>query len=91
MVRKVENKNIAMNTRKAFSNTYREDNVPSPKQTQRFTLQQLDERREKGLCFNCDNKYSKVHKCTENKLFYTDYEEEERKEEEASQEEATSK
>ena len=62
MVRKVENKNIAMNTRKAFSNTYREDNVPSPKQTQRFTLQQLDERREKGLCFNCDSKYSKGHK-----------------------------
>ena len=76
MARKVENKNMAMNTRKAFSNTYRENNVPSPKPPQRFTPQQLDERRAKGLCFNCDNKYSKGHKCGEKKLFYIDCEEE---------------
>ena len=31
MARKVENKNMAMTTRKAFSNTYRENNVPSSK------------------------------------------------------------
>jgi hypothetical protein len=37
----------------------------------------MDERREKGLCFNCDNKYSKGHKCSEKKLFYIDCEEEE--------------
>jgi hypothetical protein len=37
----------------------------------------MDERREKGLCFNCDDKYSKGHKCGENQLFYIDYEEEE--------------
>jgi hypothetical protein len=37
----------------------------------------MDERREKGICFNCDSKYSKGHKCGENKLFYIDYEEEE--------------
>ena len=43
----------------------------------------------KILCFNCDNKYSKGHKCTEKKLFCTDYEEEEQKEEVASQEDAT--
>ena len=55
-----------------------------------MTPQRLDERREKWLCFNCDNKYSKGHNCTEKKLFYTDYEEEERKEEGASQEEVTS-
>jgi hypothetical protein len=36
----------------------------------------MDERRVKGLCFNCDN-YSKGHKCGENKLFYINYEEEE--------------
>ena len=35
--------------------------------------------------------YSKGHKCTKNKLFYTDYEEKEPKEEEASQEDVTSK
>ena len=91
MERKIESDNMAMTNGKAFSNTYRENNVPSPKPPQRFTPQQLDERREKGSCFNCDNKYSKGHKCTEKKLFYTDYEEEERKEEEAYQEEATSK
>jgi hypothetical protein len=29
-------------------------------------------RREKALCFNCDRKHSKGHKCGENKLFYID-------------------
>ena len=42
----------------------------------------MDERREKGLCFNCDNKYSKGHNCTEKKLFYIDCEEEEEQEHE---------
>jgi hypothetical protein len=37
----------------------------------------MDEIREKGLCFNCDNKYIKGNKCGDNKLFYIDYEEEE--------------
>jgi hypothetical protein len=45
----------------------------------------MDERREKGLCFNCDNKYSKGHKCGEKKLFYIDCEEEEDQELEPSQ------
>ena len=79
MERKVENKNMAMNTRKAFSNTYRENNVPSSNSPQRLTFQRLDETRAKGLCFDCDNKYSKGHKCNEKKLFYIDYEEEEPK------------
>ena len=86
MARKVESKNMAMTTRKPFSNTYRENNVPSSKPPQRLTPKQLDERREKILSFNCDNKYSKGHKCNETKLFYTDCEEEE-----AYQEEVTSK
>ena len=54
-----------MTTRKAFSNTYRENNVPSSKPPQKLTAQQLDERRAEGLFFNCDNKYSKGHKCGE--------------------------
>jgi hypothetical protein len=37
----------------------------------------MDERREKGLCFNCDNKYYNGNKCGENKLFYIYCEEEE--------------
>ena len=90
MARKVESKNMAMTTRKAFSNTYKENIVPSSKPPQSLTPQQLNERKEKILCFNCDSKYSKGHKCGEKKLFYIDCEEEEAKEEEASQEEATS-
>ena len=50
-----------------------------------MTPQQVDERREKGLCFNYDSKYSKGHKCVERKLFYIDCEEEEAKEWEPSQ------
>ena len=49
-------------------------------QSKRLTPQQMDERREKGLCFNCDNKYSKGHKCSEKKLFYIDCEDEEDRE-----------
>jgi hypothetical protein len=56
--------------------------VPQPT---RLTPQQMDERRENGLCFNCDNKYSKGHKCSEKKVFYIDNEEEEDQELEPSQ------
>jgi hypothetical protein len=44
----------------------------------------MDERRTKGLCFNCDINKSKGHKCGEKKLFYIDYEEEEYQELEPS-------
>jgi hypothetical protein len=56
-------------------------------QPTRLTPKHLEERKEKGLCFNCDNKYSKGHKCGEKKLFYIDCEEEEEEEEEPSQDE----
>ena len=39
------------------------------------------------MMLNCYYKYSKGHKCNENKLFYIDCEEEEPKEEEPSQDE----
>ena len=39
----------------------------------------------KGLCFNCDSKYSKGHKCGENKLFYIECDKEEQKEQEPPQ------
>jgi hypothetical protein len=45
----------------------------------------MDERRANELCFNCDSKYSKVHTCGENEVFYIDCEEEEDKELEPSQ------
>jgi hypothetical protein len=44
--------------------------------------QQLGEIKEIFLCFNCDRKYSKGHKCGEKKLFYIDCEEEEQQEQE---------
>ncbi|KAH9322459.1 hypothetical protein KI387_017098, partial [Taxus chinensis] len=34
-----------------------------------MTPQQMEEKRAKGLCFNCDTKYGLGHKCDE-KLFY---------------------
>jgi hypothetical protein len=84
-MRKVESKNMA--TRRVVTNNYREHHAPSPYLTQptRLTPQQMDERREKGLCFNCDRKYSKGHKCSEKKVFYIDNEEEEDQELEPSQ------
>ena len=69
-----------MDTRRTNPNIYRENNAPYYK-----TPQQLEERKEKGLCFNCDSNYNKGHKCGEKKLFYIDFEEEE--EQEPSQDE----
>ena len=62
MERKVESKNMAVDTRNTTSNTYRENDVPYSNQPQRLSPQQLEERRAKGLCFNCDSKYSEGHK-----------------------------
>ena len=77
--RKVESKNLKMVAWRTMPNNSKESNVPStnPPQPTRLTPHQLEEIRAKGLCFNCDIKYSKGHKCGEKKLFYIDYEEEE--------------
>ena len=69
MERKVESKNMVVDTRNTTSNTYRENGVPYSNQPRRLSPQQVQERRVKCLCFNCDNKYSKGHKCAEKKLF----------------------
>jgi hypothetical protein len=84
VARNVESKNMEMDIRRTNPNIYRENNAPSSKTPQptRLTPQQLDERNAKGLCFNCDSKYSKGHKCGEKKLFYIDCEEEEEQEHE---------
>jgi hypothetical protein len=75
MERKVERKNMA--TKMVTINNYRWHHVPSPNLNQltRLTPQKMDEIRENGLCFNCDNRYSKRHTCGEKKLFYMDCEE----------------
>ena len=79
VARKVESKNLVMATRRTTLNTSKESNVPSTNTSQptRLTPQQLEERREKGLCLNCDSRYSKGHKCGEKKLFYIENEGEE--------------
>ena len=75
--RKIESK--IMVTRKPTTHIYKYGSVATPRlpQPTRLTPQQLDEKREKGLCYSCDRKYTKVHKCVEKKLFYIDCEEEE--------------
>jgi hypothetical protein len=89
VARNVESKNMAMATRRTNPNIYRENYAPSSKTPQptRLTPQQLEERKAKGLCFNCDKKYSKGNKCGEKKLFYIGCEEEEEQEQEPSQDE----
>jgi hypothetical protein len=84
VARNVESKNMAMATRRTNPNIYTENNDPSSKTPQptRLTPQQLEERKEKVLCFNCDNKYSKGHKCGEKTLVYKDCEDEEEQEQE---------
>jgi hypothetical protein len=83
-MRNVESKNMAMATRRTTPNIYRENNFPCYKTLQptRLTPQQLEERKEKCLFFNCDNKYSKGHKFGDKKLFYIDCEDEEEQEQE---------
>eukprot|EP00253_Pinus_taeda_P028179 PITA_28179 len=78
-----------MATRKHITHNYKNRSVVAPSLPQpiRLTPQQLEEKRAKGLCYSCDSKYTKGHKCAEKKLFYIDYEEEEEKEQEGSKEE----
>ena len=87
LARKMESKIMA--TRKPTTHNYKDGSVvaPSLPQPTRLTPQQLEEKRAKGLCYSCDSKYTKGHKCAEKKLFYIDCEEEEEKEQERSKEE----
>ena len=84
LARKMESKIMA--TRKHTIYNYKDGSVVahSLPQPTRLTPQQLEEKRAKGLCYNCDSKYTKGHKCAEKKLFYIDCEEEEEKEQERS-------
>ena len=79
VARKFERKIMA--TRKSTTHNYKDGSVvtPSLPQPTRLTPQKLEEKREKGLCYSCDSKYTKGHKCTEKKLFYIDCEVEEEK------------
>eukprot|EP00253_Pinus_taeda_P034864 PITA_34864 len=78
-----------MATRKPTTHNYKGGGVVSPSlpQPTRLKPQQLKEKRAQGLCYSCDSKYTKGHKCAEKKLFYIDCEEDEEKEQEMSKEE----
>eukprot|EP00253_Pinus_taeda_P007289 PITA_07289 len=85
--RKMDSKIMA--TRKPTTHNYKYGSVVAHSLPQpiRLTPQKLEEKREKGLCYSCDRKYTKGHKCAEKKLLYINYEEEEEKEQEMSKEE----
>ena len=87
LARKIESGN--METRNPTTHNYKYGSVFSPSlpQPTRFTRQQLEGEREKGLCYICDRKYTKGHKRAEKKLFYIDCEEEEENDQETSKEE----
>ena len=87
VARKVERKIMA--TSKSTTHNYRYGSVVAPNllQPTRLTPQQLEEKWSKGLCYSCDRKYTKGHKCAAKNLFYIDCEEEEEKEQETSKEE----
>ena len=82
LARKIECKIMA--TRKPTTHFYKEGSVTTPRfqKPTRLTPQKLEEKRAKGLCYSYDRKYTKGHKCAENKLFYIDCEEEEENEQE---------
>jgi len=55
--------------------------------TYKVDTTKIRRKRKKWLCYNCDNKYIKGHKCAEKKVFYIDCEEEEEKHQETSKKE----
>eukprot|EP00253_Pinus_taeda_P015452 PITA_15452 len=87
LARKMGSKIMA--TKKHTTHNYKDGSVVAPSllQPKRLTPQKLEEKREKGLCYICDSKYTKRHKCAKKKLFYINCEEEEEKEQEMSKEE----
>ena len=75
-----------MATRKPTTHIYKDGSVATPRlpQPTRLMPQQLEEKRAKGICYSCDRKYTKRHKCVEKNFFYLDCEEEEENEQETS-------
>ena len=73
-----------MATRKSTTHNYKDGSVDAPSlpHPTRLTLQQLEEKIENMLCYSCDRKYTKGHKCAKKKLFYIYCEGEEEKEKE---------
>ena len=87
VARNIERKIMA--TRRSTTQNYKYRNVVTLSLPQPIILtsKQLEEKREKGLDYNCDSTYSKGHTHTKKKLFYLGCEKEEEKEQETSKEE----
>jgi len=67
LARQIEAKNRA--TRRSISSGEGPFNNRLAPPTRRISTKELDEKRAKGLCFRCDDKWTRDHKCRENKLF----------------------
>ena len=82
LARKIEFK--IMTTRKRTTHIYKDESFSTPRlpKPTRLTPQQLEEKREKGIFYSCDRKYTKGHKCAKKKLFYIYCEEDEENEQE---------
>eukprot|EP01018_Ginkgo_biloba_P037916 Gb_05995 [translate_table: standard] len=92
MAKQIEAKN-RVSRRYSGSSNFRESGRPvdsrdvtrgnDSQQPQKITTQELDARRARGLCYKCNSKWTRGHKCEENKLFIIeDCVEEEEEEEE---------
>lgn len=53
------------NTTPAYTNFNRKPSIP----IKRLTPAKMQERREKGLCYNCDEKFQADHRCSRPRLF----------------------
>lgn len=50
---------------------------PNPRGSKILTSKEIDEKRAKGLCFGCDEKYTAGHKCKRHHLFMLEIEDDE--------------
>jgi hypothetical protein len=70
LARRVEEKYLIPKKQGANITRKKEFSTPYLPQPTRLTPQQIEENTTKGLCSNCDSKYSQGHQCSEKKLFY---------------------
>ena len=70
-------------SQKTYENTSKNSELGQP--VRKLTQKDFDDRRSKGLCFGCDEKYFRGHVCKKKQLFMLEAEEEEEIYEEAQQ------
>jgi len=57
--------------------------------TKKLTWEEMEDRRKKGLCYNCDEKFVHGHRCTQQKLYLLDADAPSEEEYESAPEEMT--